>query len=56
MYLKCTNIEWEFILERSPWWGGFWERLVQTLKRSLRKFLGKLKLTYEELLTVIIEI
>ena len=22
------GIKWKFILERSPWWGGFYERLV----------------------------
>ena len=26
----CCNqgISWKFILERSPWWGGFYERLI----------------------------
>lgn len=47
---------WQFILPASPWWGGFWERLVKTVKRCLRKILGKSKLNYEELLTVIVEI
>ena len=42
-------------MERSPWWGGFWERMVKTVKRSLRKILKKTKVTYEELLTLIIE-
>ena len=39
-----------------PWWGDFWERMVQVFKRSLRKILSKSKLTYEEQLTVICEI
>ena len=54
--LRELNCEWEFILEKSPWWGGFWERLVQTVKRSMRKNLEKSILSYEELLTVISEI
>ena len=55
-FVNSIRIEWEYILERSPWWGGFWERLVKTVKRSLRKILKKSKITYEELLTLIIEI
>ena len=55
-FLQQINAKWQFILQVSPWWGGFWERLVQSTKRSLRKTLGKSKLNYEELLTVIIEI
>ena len=43
-------------IEVSPWWGGFWEPMVQVVKRSLQKILSKSKLTYEELLTVICEI
>ena len=55
-FVTQIGAKWKFILEASPWWGGFWERLVQSTKRSLRKTLGKSKLTYEELLTVIMEI
>ena len=35
--LLRLHVQWQFIVEASPWWGGFWERLVQTVKRSLRK-------------------
>ena len=55
-FLKIREIEWEFILEVSPWWGGFYERMVQTVKRSLRKILRRNNATYDELMTVIIEI
>ena len=41
---------------KSPWRGGCWERLVQTVKRSMRKTLKKAKLSYEELQTVVTEI
>ena len=47
-YLNLIHTDWEYILERSP-------RLVQTVKRSLRKVLTKSKVTYKELLTVVIE-
>ena len=55
-FLHRINSEWKFILQASPWWRGFWERLVQSTKRCLKKTLGKSKLMYEELLTVTFEI
>ena len=47
---------WKFIPERSPTWGGWWERMVQTVKRSLRKVVGRSTLHRTELLTVLLEI
>ena len=35
--LTSLQIKWKFIIEASPWWGGFWERIVQFTKRILRK-------------------
>ena len=32
---------WYFIVERAPWWGGFWEWMVQTVKKCLRKAIGQ---------------
>ena len=55
-YIRFLNTEWNYILERAPWWEGFWERLVQLVKRSLRKILKKNKLTFEEMSTVVTEI
>ena len=55
-YIRFLNTDWDFILEHSPWWGGFWERLVQLVKRTLRKILKKNKLTFEEMSTVVTEI
>ena len=54
-HLSTLSTSWRYILV-SRWWGGFWERIVQVVKRSIRNFLSKSKLTYEELLTVICEI
>ena len=54
--LLRLHVKWQFIVEASPWWGGFWERLVQTVKRSLRKVLFRSSVNYEELQTVIIDI
>ena len=50
------NISWKFNVAASPWWGGFWERLVQSVKRSLRKILFRPTVNYEELVTVVTEI
>ena len=55
-YLSNKQITWTFIAEKAPWWGGFWERLVQSVKRCLRKVVGRATLTLDELTTVIIEI
>ena len=54
-YLSMLSTSWRYILEASSWWRGFWERIVEVVKRCLRKILSKSKLTYEELLTVICE-
>ena len=41
-FLFNKGIRWYFIVERAPWWGGFYERLIGTVKRCLRKvFLEK---------------
>ena len=55
-YLGTSRIEWKFNLERAPWWGGFFERMVQSVKRCLRKVLGNARLTFDELLTTLVEV
>lgn len=46
-------IRWKFNPPSSPWWGGWWERLIGILKSLLRRILGRASLTFEELATVI---
>lgn len=36
-YLADKKISWKFIVEKAPWWGGFWERLVRSIKRPLKE-------------------
>jgi len=48
--------EWKFIVPLSPWWGGWWERLVRSVKSGLRKSLGRRCLTRSELETVLLEV
>ncbi|GFX40141.1 integrase catalytic domain-containing protein [Trichonephila clavipes] len=53
---RDKGIHWKFIVERAPWWGGFYERLVKTIKDPLRKILGRALLTFEELSTLLSEV
>ncbi|XP_055950873.1 uncharacterized protein LOC129984959 [Argiope bruennichi] len=47
------KIDWKFSPPATPWWGGFWERLVQMIKKLLRRTLGQASLNYEELMSVL---
>ena len=55
-FLLEHGIKWYFVLEKSPWWGGFYERLVGIVKNSLKKVLGKALCNYEQLATNLCEI
>ncbi|XP_018494531.1 uncharacterized protein LOC108864078 [Galendromus occidentalis] len=39
-WLADSFLKWEFITPHAPWFGGFYERQVQSVKRPLRKVLG----------------
>ncbi|XP_053392224.1 uncharacterized protein LOC128554915 [Mercenaria mercenaria] len=39
-YAANAKIKWNFIVEVSPWMGGYYERLVGLVKRTLRKTIG----------------
>lgn len=47
---------WKFSAPLSPWWGGWWERLIRSIKSSLRKSLGQKVLCRIELETDLHEI
>lgn len=49
------GITLRFIAERAGWWGGFWERLVRAVKVILKKVLGRAKLKFEEMCTILTE-
>ena len=55
-YVQNLNITWKFNVPTASWWGGWWEICVKLTKLCLRKTLGKAKVTYEELNTVLIEV
>ena len=41
------GVEWHFISRQTPWFGGFWERLIALTKSSLKKVLGQTHATLE---------
>ena len=55
-FMARHRITQRFILPATSWWGGFYERLVWSVKLSLRKSLGKGFLRYEELETVLCQV
>ncbi|XP_068670941.1 uncharacterized protein [Montipora foliosa] len=55
-YLGTLNIKWKFNLARAPLWGGFFERLVGIMKRSLSKVVGRRFLSYSELEQVLLDV
>ncbi len=55
-YLLGNQIQWTFNVERAPWWGGIFERMVKSTKMCLRKMVGRARLQYDELATMVMEI
>ena len=54
--LQEQKINWRFNLSRSPWWGGFFERMIGMVKTTLKKTLGLANLTVSELQEVLLDI
>nr|XP_047142846.1 uncharacterized protein LOC124817096 [Hydra vulgaris] len=55
-FMMKKDMQQKFILSASPWWGGFYERLVRSVKITMKKTIGKSHLSYEELETMLCEI
>ena len=55
-YFSENEIEWKFIIKRSPWTGGFYERFIGLFKSALKKVLGNSLITLCELRTLVSEI
>jgi len=53
-YLAEKKVEWIFHLEKAPWWGSLFERVVRSVKQYIKKTIRGARLTYKELLTVIL--
>ena len=54
--LGGRGIQWKFIVEKAPWQGGMYERMVKSAKRCLKKVIGRGSLTLEELMTLTVEV
>ena len=50
------GVQWLFIVEKAPWWGGFWERLIKITKDCIKKSVGGALLTFEQLRTLFTEV
>ena len=46
-FMSGNRVKWIFNVECAPWWGGFFERMIQVLKRCLRKLVGQAKLVLQ---------
>ena len=55
-FCSLQSIEWKFIPERSPHFGGLWESAVKSMKTHFRRIVGDTKLTFEELTTILAQI
>lgn len=54
-YLATNGIEWTFSPSLAPWWGGFWERMVKTMKNHINTTVGVLYLDYQQFDTILKE-
>ena len=55
-HLLLDKIEWKFIPAAAPHFGGIWESAVRSMKKHLRRIMGSLIFTYEELETILVQI
>ena len=53
---RRLSLPWKFIPAYSPWWGGWWERLIGLVKFALRKTLHLCLLNDEQFRTVLVEL
>lgn len=54
--LKKDSIEWHFIPPHAPHFGGIWEAAVKSAKNHLKRVVGDVALTFEEMYTVLTQI
>ena len=55
-FCSKQGIQWKFIPERAPHFGGLWEAAVKSMKTHLRRIVGTVNLRFEELYTVLTQI
>ncbi|XP_011687442.1 PREDICTED: uncharacterized protein LOC105449756 [Wasmannia auropunctata] len=55
-YLTGQFVNWKFIPPYSPHIGGLWEAAVKSAKTHMKRIIGMTPLTFEELLTILVQI
>lgn len=53
---QVDRIFWKFNVPASPWWGGWWERLIRICKDLSKRMLGRKKLNLPQLETCMFEV
>lgn len=53
---EVQKIRWNFNPPTAPWWGGFFERMVRSVKEPLRKILRQSSINLEQLDLLLMEI
>ena len=55
-FCSAQNIQWKFIPECAPHFGGLWEAAVKSMKIHLKRVIADTKLTFEEFSTVLTQV
>ncbi|TKR87858.1 hypothetical protein L596_012193 [Steinernema carpocapsae] len=55
-FMANRELRWKKITPYSPWQGGFYERLIRSVKEELYKTIGNKTLSFEQLTTILVEI
>ena len=57
-YMINRHIDWQFIVEKGPWWGGRGGlgEVGQECQAFLKKTIGRAMLTFDEMAILIVEI
>ncbi len=55
-FCASQGIHWSFIPEHAPHFGRLWESAVKSVKFHLKRIVGNVKLTFEELTTVLSQV
>lgn len=55
-HVANEGIQWQFIPPRGPHHGGIWESNIKSMKHHLKRVIGDMTLTYEEMTSVLTKI
>ena len=55
-FFSSQSINWKFIPECAPHFGGLWEAAAESLKLRLKKVIREVKLTFEEYTIILTQV